>query len=102
MGARRCRRLPPARWFLGGSSGPSRGARRLRRGCGRFRRARSSRARRPYCRNDRPWHDRLIEESVITREEVVALLFTVSDISATLVRIERLLEEDDGEEDDPG
>jgi hypothetical protein len=39
---------------------------------------------------------------VITREEVVALLFTVSDIAASLARIEGLLEEDDGEEDDTG
>jgi hypothetical protein len=52
--------------------------------------------------NARARHDRLIDESVVTREEVVALLFAVNDISATLVRIERLLEEDDGEEDDAG
>jgi hypothetical protein len=38
-------------------------------------------------------------EPVIEREEVVALLFNVSDIVATLSRIERLLEEDDGEEE---
>ena len=44
----------------------------------------------------------LIEEDVITREEVVALLFNVSDMAASLARIERLLEEDDGEEDDTG
>ena len=47
-------------------------------------------------------HAQLIEEAVITREEVVALLFNVSDIAASLARIERLLEEDDGEEDDTG
>jgi hypothetical protein len=40
------------------------------------------------------------EAAVITREEVVALLFNVSDIAATLARIEGLLEEDDGEEAD--
>ena len=35
----------------------------------------------------------------IEREEVVALLFNVSDIAITLANIERLLEEDDGEEE---
>jgi hypothetical protein len=48
-------------------------------------------------RNDRP-----IEKAVITRDEVVALLFNVSDIVASLERIEDLLEEADGEEDDEG
>ena len=40
--------------------------------------------------------------SLIEREEVVALLFSVHDISATLERIEQLLLEDDdeAEEDD--
>ena len=38
-------------------------------------------------------------ESVIDRGEVVALLFNVSDIEATLRRIEELLEGDDGEEE---
>ena len=42
----------------------------------------------------------LIDETIITRDEVVALLFNVSDIAASLARIEGLLEEDDGEEDD--
>jgi hypothetical protein len=37
---------------------------------------------------------------VITREEVVALLFNVSDIAQSLAHIERLLEGDDGEEAD--
>jgi hypothetical protein len=42
-------------------------------------------------------------EPVIQREEVVALLFNVSDIVAALSRIERLLkEEDDGEEEADG
>jgi hypothetical protein len=36
----------------------------------------------------------------IERAEVVGLLFNVSDISATLLNIERLLGEDDGEETD--
>jgi hypothetical protein len=36
-------------------------------------------------------------EPVIERDEVVALLFNVSDIVAVLGRIERLLEGDDGE-----
>jgi hypothetical protein len=41
-----------------------------------------------------------VVEPVIEREEVIALLFNVSDIAATLSRIERLLEEeDDGEEE---
>jgi hypothetical protein len=36
---------------------------------------------------------------VITREEVVALLFKVSDIAASLERIEELLRGEDGEEE---
>jgi hypothetical protein len=44
-----------------------------------------------------------VAEPVIEREEVVALLFNVSDIAATLSRIERLLEEeDDGKEEADG
>jgi hypothetical protein len=35
----------------------------------------------------------------IERPEVVALLFNVSDIAVTLTNIERLLGEDDGEEE---
>lgn len=35
----------------------------------------------------------------IERAEVVALLFNVSDISVTLTNIERLMGEDDGEEE---
>jgi hypothetical protein len=35
------------------------------------------------------------------RDEVVALLFNVSDIVAILSRIRVLLEGDDGEEEDP-
>ena len=38
-------------------------------------------------------------ESVIERDEVVALLFNVSDIASAVERIARLLEEDDGEEE---
>ena len=38
-------------------------------------------------------------ETVIERAEVVALLFNVSDIVSALERIERLLEEDDGEDE---
>jgi hypothetical protein len=39
-------------------------------------------------------------ELPIARDEVVALLFNVSDIAVTLANIERLLtEEDDGEEE---
>ena len=44
----------------------------------------------------------MVEEPVIERAEVVALLFNVSDIARTLNRIERLLEEDDGEEEADG
>jgi hypothetical protein len=40
-----------------------------------------------------------VEDSVIERAEVVALLFNVSDIAVTLTKIERLLGEDDGEEE---
>ncbi len=39
-------------------------------------------------------------EALIDRDEVVALLFNVSDIVAILARIERLLEQDDGEADE--
>jgi hypothetical protein len=38
-----------------------------------------------------------VPEPVIEREEVVALLFNVSDIVDVLKRIENLLEEGDGE-----
>jgi hypothetical protein len=40
-----------------------------------------------------------MSEPLIERSEVVALLFNVSDIVARLTSIERLLEEDDGEEE---
>jgi hypothetical protein len=40
-----------------------------------------------------------VPEPVIERQEVVALLFNVSDIASALERIERLLGEDDGEEE---
>jgi hypothetical protein len=40
-----------------------------------------------------------VPEPLIEREEVVALLFNVSDITVMLARIERLLEGDDGEEE---
>lgn len=47
-------------------------------------------------------HRCAMDESVIERDEVTALLFAVHDINATLLRIEDLLVEDDGEaeEDD--
>jgi hypothetical protein len=44
-------------------------------------------------------HDEAVADEVIERAEVVALLFNVSDILQTLARIERLLSEDDGEEE---
>lgn len=40
-----------------------------------------------------------MSEQVIERAEVVALLFNVSGMVSALRRIERLLEEDDGEEE---
>jgi hypothetical protein len=40
-----------------------------------------------------------MSEPLIERAEIVALLFNVSDILATLARIERLLKDDDGEEE---
>jgi len=40
-----------------------------------------------------------VPDPLIERAEVVALIFNVSDIAVTLERIERLLEEDDGEEE---
>jgi hypothetical protein len=43
-----------------------------------------------------------MSEPVIERDEVVALLFNVSDIAASLEQIEQLLGEDDGEEEDDG
>jgi hypothetical protein len=43
-----------------------------------------------------------MEEPLIERAEVVALLFNVSDIASSLARIERLLGEDDGEEETDG
>jgi hypothetical protein len=41
-----------------------------------------------------------VEEPVIERAEVVALLFNVSDIAGSLNRIERLLGDDDREEEE--
>jgi hypothetical protein len=38
-------------------------------------------------------------EPVIERREVIALLFNVGDIAVSLRNIQRLLEEDDGEEE---
>ena len=35
---------------------------------------------------------------MVSRDEAVALLFKVNDIAQTLLRIERLLQENDGEE----
>jgi hypothetical protein len=40
-----------------------------------------------------------VADPVIYREEVAALLFNVSDIVAALSRIEKLIGEDDGEEE---
>jgi hypothetical protein len=40
-----------------------------------------------------------VDEPLIERAEVVALLFNVSDIASSLATIERLLEEDGGEEE---
>jgi hypothetical protein len=43
-----------------------------------------------------------VDGELITRSEVVALLFKVSDIAESLERIEKLLEEDDDGEADEG
>jgi hypothetical protein len=40
-----------------------------------------------------------VADALIERDEVVALLFNVSDITAAVLNIERLLSEDDGEEE---
>ena len=40
-----------------------------------------------------------MNDDLIEREEVVALLFNVSDIAVTLTKIEGLLGGDDGEEE---
>ena len=41
-----------------------------------------------------------MSEPLIERDEVVALLFNVSDIAATLARIQKLLEDEDDEEEE--
>jgi hypothetical protein len=41
-----------------------------------------------------------VSESLIERDEIVALLFNVSDIATSLARIQAILEGDDGEEED--
>ena len=40
-----------------------------------------------------------MKEPLIAREEVIALLFNVSDIAVSLTKIERILGSDDGEEE---
>lgn len=40
-----------------------------------------------------------MNESLIERDEIVGLLFNVSDIADTLAKIERLLEDGDEEEE---
>lgn len=44
--------------------------------------------------------DRVADQTVIERGEVVALLFNVSDIADTLERIRQLLEDENGEEEE--
>jgi hypothetical protein len=41
-----------------------------------------------------------VDDPVIHRDEAVGLLFNVSELVVTLRRIELLLEDDDGEEED--
>jgi len=41
-----------------------------------------------------------VSEQLIERDEVVALLFNVSDIVAILLRVQTLLEGEDGEEEE--
>jgi hypothetical protein len=48
---------------------------------------------------DALWEAWPIDEDLITRDEVVALLFNVSDIAASLSHFEELLGGDDGEEE---
>jgi hypothetical protein len=43
-----------------------------------------------------------VDPPLIEREEVVALLFNVSDIATELTVIRQMLEEDDGEEEADG
>jgi hypothetical protein len=43
-----------------------------------------------------------MSEPLIERDEIVALLFNVSDIAVTLVQIKALLEDDGEEEADAG
>ncbi|HEX5449045.1 MAG TPA: hypothetical protein VFW85_03210 [Gaiellaceae bacterium] len=45
-----------------------------------------------------PWH--YLNDELISREEVVGLLFNVSDAAAAALAIERLLREDNGEEEE--
>jgi hypothetical protein len=40
-----------------------------------------------------------VDDALVDRAEVVALRFNVSDIAVTLTAIEKLLAEDDGEEE---
>jgi hypothetical protein len=42
-------------------------------------------------------HRSSVDEPLIERAEAVALRFSVNDINETLQRIERLVQEDDGE-----
>lgn len=44
-------------------------------------------------------HASLVTEPVIERDEVVALLFNVSDMAVAIREIERILGENDGEEE---
>jgi hypothetical protein len=41
-----------------------------------------------------------VEEAIVSRDEVVALLFNVSDVAESLKRIEILIGGDDGEEEE--
>jgi hypothetical protein len=43
-----------------------------------------------------------VADPLIERAEVVALLFNVSDIAESLWQIEKILEDEDGEEEDHG
>jgi hypothetical protein len=45
-------------------------------------------------------HAYRVDDPVIHRDEAVGLLFNVSELVVTLRRIELLLEDDDGEEED--
>jgi hypothetical protein len=41
-----------------------------------------------------------VDEQIVSRDEAVALLFKVNDIAEIILRIERLLRDDNGQEEE--